>query len=207
MYAVHYVALVCLQITLQCEWHYTRHMCALVCLQTTLLWDIIHVLGRWKISTMCLLLSDLSHVNVWRVLIPSRVKVASSVNSVNGSTWRLVCNQWKNSRCMALSTGCSFCTRCGWCGSRASSCNVRHTYVRETPSSRDSNCVPISSFWVGNRKITRSRVGRVWSLSNHRYVVFGQESLSHDWNNGTNQHVDPKAPHTDREMTVESGRI
>ena len=150
----------------------------------------------------------LSHVNVWRVLlIPSRVKVASSVNSVNGSTWRLVCNQWKNSRCMALSTGCSFCTRCGWCGSRASSCNVRHTYVRETPSSRDSNCVPISSFWVGNRKITRSRVGRVWSLSNHRYVVFGQESLSHDWNNGTNQHVDPKAPHTDREMTVESGRI
>jgi len=188
MYAVHYVALVCLQITLQCEWHYTRHMCALVCLQTTLLWDIIHVLGRWKISTMCLLLSDLSHVNVWRVLIPSRVKVASSVNSVNGSTWRLVCNQWKNSRCMALSTGCSFCTRCGWCGSRASSCNVRHTYVRETPSSRDSNCVPISSFWVGNRQKLQGVVSVEYGASQTTGTLCLGNKVCHTivWNNGNN---------------------
>jgi hypothetical protein len=67
-----------------------------------------------------------------RVLIPLRVEVASSVNSINRSNWRLVCNKWQNSRRMALPPGCSFCTRCGWNGHKPSSDNVRHTRVRET---------------------------------------------------------------------------
>jgi hypothetical protein len=29
-------------------------------------------------------------------------EIAASVNSINGSNWQLVCNQWQNSRCMAL---------------------------------------------------------------------------------------------------------
>ena len=67
------------------------------------------------------------------LLIPLRVKVASSVNSINGSNWRLECSQWQNSRRMALSPGCRFCTGCVWNGYKPSSCNVRHTRVRETP--------------------------------------------------------------------------
>ena len=189
MYAVHYVALVCLQITLQCEWHYTRHMCALVCLQTTLLWDIIHVLGRWKISTMCLLLSDLSHVNVWRVLIPSRVKVASSVNSINGSNWRLVCNQWQNSRRMALSPGCRFCTGCGWNGYKPSSCNVRHTRVRETPIRAESlrvlvvglRCTISRMFSCSSMFCLRARSDETWALGSVPHSRNVLKSAYHVW--------------------------
>jgi hypothetical protein len=72
------------------------------------------------------------------LLIQLQVKVASSVNSINGSNWRLVCNQWQNSIHMALSLGCRFCTCCGWIGHTPSSCNVRHTCVCETPRQVES---------------------------------------------------------------------
>jgi hypothetical protein len=58
------------------------------------------------------------------LLIPLQAKVASSVNSNNGSNRRLVCNKRQNSRRMALSPGCRFCIRCGWNGYKPSSCNV-----------------------------------------------------------------------------------
>ena len=66
------------------------------------------------------------------LLVPLRVKAASSVNGINGSNCRLLYNLWQNSRCMALSPGCGFCSRCGWNEYQQSSCNVRHTRVRET---------------------------------------------------------------------------
>ena len=75
------------------------------------------------------------------LLIPLQVKVASSVNSINGSNWRLVCNQWQNSGRMALSPGCRFCTGSGWYGYKPSWCNVSHTHVRETPICAESLCV------------------------------------------------------------------
>ena len=52
---------------------------------------------------------------------------------VNGSNWRSVCNQWHNSRRMALSPGCRFCTHYGWNGYKPSSCNILHKRGGETP--------------------------------------------------------------------------
>ena len=80
---------------------------------------------RWKfLSTVpCGFLWD--YGCEWRVLLISlRVKVALSVNNMNVSNWRLVCNQWQNSRRMAVSPGCRVCTRCGWNGYKPSSCSV-----------------------------------------------------------------------------------
>ena len=85
------------------------------------------------------------------------VKIASSVNHINGSNWRLVCNQWQNSRRMALSRGCRFCTRCGWNGYKPSSCNVRHTHVCKTPRSVESFGVLIVEL--------RCTISRVFSCS------------------------------------------
>ena len=89
---------------------------------------------RWKfVSTVPCGISWDHRCELRVLLIPLRVKVASSVNSINGSNWRLVCNQWQNYRRMALSPGCRFCTGFGWNGFKPSSCNVRHTRIRETP--------------------------------------------------------------------------
>jgi len=81
------------------------------------------------------------------LLIPLRVKIASSVNSI-GSNWRLVCNQWQNSRRMALSPGCRFCTGCGGNRYKPSSCNVRHTHVRETTIHAESLRVLVVGYAV-----------------------------------------------------------
>ena len=88
---------------------------------------------RWKFFSTVPCGFSWDHQCELRVLlIPLRVKVVSSVNSINGSNWRLVCNKWQNSRYMALSPGCRFCTGCGWNRYKPTSCNVRYTRVRET---------------------------------------------------------------------------
>ena len=66
------------------------------------------------------------------LLIPLRVKVASSVNSINGNNWWLVCNRWQNSRRLASSPGCRFCNGSRWNDYKPSLRNVRHARVRET---------------------------------------------------------------------------
>jgi len=93
---------------------------------------------RWKfVSTAPCGFSWDHRCDLRVLLIRLRVKVASSVNGVNGSNWRLVCNQWQNFRRMALSPGFRFCTSCGWNEYKPASWNVRHTRVRETPISAE----------------------------------------------------------------------
>ena len=94
---------------------------------------------RWKfISTVPRGFSWDHRCELRVLLIALRVKVTSSVNSINGSNWRLVCNQWQNSTRMALFPGCIFFTGCGWNGYKPSSYNVRHTRVPETPIRAES---------------------------------------------------------------------
>jgi len=106
------------------------------------------------------------------LLIPLRVKIASSVNSNNGSNWRLVCNQWQNYRRMALSPGCRFCRGCGWNGYKSSSCIVHHTRVRETPICAKSlrmlvvwlRCTISRMFSCSSVFCLRARSDETWAL-------------------------------------------
>jgi len=113
---------------------------------------------RWKfVSTVPCGFSWDHRCKLCVLLIPLWMKVDSSVNSINGSNWWLVCNQWQNSRRMALSPGCRFCTGCGWNGYKPSSCNVHHTHVCETPIRAES----LSVLVVG----LRCTISRMFSCS------------------------------------------
>ena len=89
---------------------------------------------RWKFfSTFPRVFSWDYRCELRVLLILLQVKVASSVNRFNGSIWWLVGNQWQKCRCMALSSGCRFCTGCGWNWYKSFSYNVCNTCARETP--------------------------------------------------------------------------
>ena len=70
---------------------------------------------------------------------PLRVNVASSVNSIKGSIRQLVCNQWQNSRCVALSPLWRFCTCCRWNAYKLSSYSIRHICVCCTETCSNSS--------------------------------------------------------------------
>jgi hypothetical protein len=80
-----------------------------------------------------------------------------SVESIHGGNLRLVCNQWQNSRCMALSPGCKLCTHSGWNRYKMPSCNVRHARLRGTPRCVDSFRVLIAG--------VRFTISRIFSCS------------------------------------------
>jgi hypothetical protein len=100
--------------------HNDREMTLKICFHSTM-WIVVRPL----MQVMC-------------VVDSITVERALSVNSINGTNWRLVRNQWQNSRCMALSPGCQFCICCEWNGYKPSSCSVRHTCIRETPKCLES---------------------------------------------------------------------
>ena len=114
------------------------------------------------------------------LLIPLWVKVASSVNNINGSNWQLVGNQWQNSRSNALSPGCRFCTGCGWNGYKPSSCNVCHTRARETP-----RCVESLRMVVVGLCCTISRMfscSSMFCLQAHSDETWALGSIPHSGN-------------------------
>jgi hypothetical protein len=109
------------------------------------------------------------------LLIPLRRKVASSVNSTNGSNWRLICKQWQNSKRTALSSGCRFCTRCGWNGYKPPSRSVRHTRVRETPRRVDSvHVLVVGLRCTISRMFCYSSTYCWWNMSTGKRLTFMQ---------------------------------
>ena len=69
---------------------------------------------------------------LWVLFIPSQVKLASSVNSMNGINLRLAITHWHKSIRLASSPSSRHCTICRWKGYRPCWRKVRHTLVRGT---------------------------------------------------------------------------
>jgi hypothetical protein len=131
---------------------------------------------RWKfVCTVPCALPWVHRCQLHVLLIPLRVKVASSVDSFNGSNWRLVCNQWQNSRRMTLPPGCRFCTHYGWNGYNPSSCNVHQNRCRRV----ESLGVLVRVVWLRctiSRMFTCSSI--CWRARSDETWTLGRVSLS-----------------------------
>jgi len=88
----------------------------------------------WEfLSTMaCGFLSD-HWCELWVLFRPSRVKLASSVNSMNGINRRLATIHRHKSNRPASSLSSTHCTICRWKGYRSCWRKARHTLICETP--------------------------------------------------------------------------
>ena len=84
-------------------------------------------------STMaCAFLSD-HWCELWVLFISSRVKLASSVSSMNGINRQLAIIHQHKSNCLASSPSSRRCTICRWKGYRPCWRKVHHTLVCGTP--------------------------------------------------------------------------